>query len=249
MIIGEEDSPVGFSIMVESWNQFPVRAYQREKFFGSVDKELVLAVTRLGRSPNAAPYPGLRVGIGLANSDDPRIGFQLSETDATGALSAPSFDLTVEESPAISNQVDNEHRQSGFRRLVDLQEQLFDYALVHWSVGLSEQAMTTCAAACTYGTQVAADFAIHGDVGPWSALCLDFGSSALTVSRLDASTASLVFSGSGPGSQCRLGPKESLETETVLVDGIPTVMDMDELAAVNTVIVDKGRPGEESRHE
>lgn len=100
-ILSREESPLGYPVMVETWNQFPVLPIQLVRCFGSIRMELVTAIKRLGLLGVAGQ--GLELGTPLAGEDDPRADFQIEEAEVAGDLSRLAFEKAVSAVEDISS--------------------------------------------------------------------------------------------------------------------------------------------------
>ncbi|MEW6227820.1 MAG: hypothetical protein AB1700_06940 [Bacillota bacterium] len=93
VVLPEAQSPLGYPVLVEAWNQFPVLQVQFVRRFGAIGAELLTAIQRLGLMGEVSQT--LTVGSPLCGADDPRADFQLREARAAKELSR----LALEEAP------------------------------------------------------------------------------------------------------------------------------------------------------
>ncbi|MEW6047991.1 MAG: hypothetical protein AB1609_16200 [Bacillota bacterium] len=87
-ILSSRQSTLGYPLMVEAWNQFPIGYNQCCYRLGRIEFELVRAIRRLGGVRRPRRRALLAVGPRLADPDDPRAEFQLQEAAFARRLAA-----------------------------------------------------------------------------------------------------------------------------------------------------------------
>lgn len=104
LIFAGEQSPLGYPIMVEAWNSFPLLTEQCLRYLGKLDRKITAAIRLLSGTDAQKRLCDLQTGSPMTDTEDPRVDFQLEETFVAHTLSSRAF-ARLDEEAATTEQI------------------------------------------------------------------------------------------------------------------------------------------------